>query len=57
MSDDGFFDAHIADGYDVEAGRTDPALIDAAVSCIAGLAGGQPVLEFASGTGRIALPL
>ncbi|HEX5120747.1 MAG TPA: class I SAM-dependent methyltransferase [Pseudonocardiaceae bacterium] len=35
----------------------DPAVVDPAVDFLAGLAGGDPVLELGIGTGRIALPL
>lgn len=54
---DGYFDAEVAKTYDDDAGRTDPALIAATVDVLADLAGAGPVLEFAVGTGRIALPL
>lgn len=35
----------------------DPAVLEPAVAFLAALAGDGPVLEFAIGTGRIALPL
>ncbi len=56
--DDGLFDARIAETYDADvAHRFDPDALDAEVGCVASLAGSGPVLEFAIGTGRLALPL
>ncbi len=57
MQDNGFFDAEVARTYDRDHGGTDPAVIAQTAYVLAGLAGGGPVLEFAIGTGRIALPL
>ena len=50
--------AVIAEVYDVTyAAKEDPAALDPMVGLLAELAGGGPVLEFAAGTGRVALPL
>ena len=54
--DDGHFDAQVARTYDADH-PTDPATLRATVETLRDLAGGGAVLEFASGTGRIALPL
>ena len=54
MTSDGFFDAMIAADYDTDHAAADPSQ---AVQVLAELAGGNPVLEFAIGTGRVALPL
>ena len=48
------YGTHIADAYDDVYADLSP---DAAVSCLAALAGGGAVLELGIGTGRIALPL
>lgn len=53
MQDDGHFGADVAARYDDDAGPPDPAAID----LLAELANGGFALEFAIGTGRIALPL
>ena len=55
MGEDGFFDADIAQGYDEE--HTDPGDLDASIAFLTQLAAGRRVLEFAIGTGRVALPL
>jgi SAM-dependent methyltransferase len=48
----------IAEVYDATyAAQTDPAVLDPMVGLLAELANGGPVLEFAVGTGRVALPL
>lgn len=58
MSDDGFFDERIAAGYDASEGEQfEPAAIEETVDLLAEIAGGGRALEFAIGTGRIALPL
>ena len=57
MTDDGYFGVDVAAGYDDEVGAGDPALVEPAVDLLACLAGNGPALEFAIGTGRIALPL
>jgi len=57
MQDDGAFDAAVAATYDALHGATDPAVLEQTVSCLAKLAQGGSVLEFAIGTGRVALPL
>ncbi|MEL6437180.1 MAG: class I SAM-dependent methyltransferase [Pseudomonadota bacterium] len=54
---DGHFGADIASTYDDEHGGNDCRRVDAAVAVLAELAGGGAALEFAIGTGRIALPL
>lgn len=52
------FVGRLAELYDeTELLNSQPAALDAAVSFLAELAGDGPVLEFAIGTGRIALPL
>ena len=37
--------------------KFEPSVLDPIVDLLAGLAGGGPALEFAVGTGRVALPL
>jgi SAM-dependent methyltransferase len=55
---DGYFGEDVASRYDDPAEPTNSAeLIDPAVDFLADGARGGPVLEFAIGTGRIALPL
>jgi SAM-dependent methyltransferase len=56
---DGYFSEHVARTYDDATGdEFDPAVIDATVEVLAGLAGpGGRALEFAIGTGRVAVPL
>jgi hypothetical protein len=56
--DDGYFDERIAARYDESCAEMfDAAAVDPVVDLLAGLAGSGPALEFAIGTGRIALPL
>jgi hypothetical protein len=57
MTDDGWFGEDVAATYDQDAPMFDPAVLEPAVAFLAALAGDGPVLEFAIGTGRIALPL
>ncbi|QDY71335.1 class I SAM-dependent DNA methyltransferase [Qingshengfaniella alkalisoli] len=57
MQDDGFFDEAVAATYDDDEASNDPAEIERIVAWLAELAGNGPALEFAIGTGRIALPL
>ena len=57
MHDDGYFDAQVAITYDADHGDTDPEIIEQTISTLRQLAGEGEVLEFAIGTGRIALPL
>ena len=57
MHDDGYFDEQIAAGYDSEEGMFAPEAVEPAVDVLAELAGDGAALEFAIGTGRIALPL
>ena len=53
-----WFDEPVAARYDESTGPYfDPAAIDATADFLAGLAGGGDALEFAIGTGRIAVPL
>jgi SAM-dependent methyltransferase len=52
-----YFDARIAEGYDADTAISDPAIVGATVDFLAELAGDGAALEFAVGTGRIALPL
>ena len=48
----------VADTYDATSvAMYDPAVLDPAIDLLADLAGGGPALEFAVGTGRVALPL
>jgi SAM-dependent methyltransferase len=55
---DGYFGEQVAAVYDEQsAGMFDPAVVEPAVERLAALAAGGDVLEFAVGTGRIALPL
>lgn len=58
MHDDGYFDERFASRYDeISSSMFDPAVLDPTVEFLAELSGGGKVLEFASGTGRVALPL
>jgi SAM-dependent methyltransferase len=58
VNDDGYFDEAVAARYDDnEAEQFDRDEIDAIADLLAELAGGGRALEFAIGTGRIALPL
>jgi SAM-dependent methyltransferase len=55
---DGYFPERVAARYDESsADMFEPAVVDAAVDVLAGLAGGGRALELGIGTGRIALPL
>jgi SAM-dependent methyltransferase len=55
---EGFFGERVAAVYDERsAGMFDPAVVGPAVDLLAELAGDGATLEFAIGTGRIALPL
>ncbi|MEO0544473.1 MAG: class I SAM-dependent methyltransferase [Pseudomonadota bacterium] len=53
----GYFTEAVADTYDEDHGGTDPLLIEQTVDCLLDLTDGGSALEFAIGTGRIALPL
>jgi SAM-dependent methyltransferase len=56
--DEGYFGERVAAVYDEHsASMFDPAVVGPAVDTLAELAGDGRVLEFAIGTGRIALPL
>ena len=56
--DDGYFDERVAARYDESSAEMFSAeAIDPTVDFLADLAGDGPALEFAVGTGRIALPL
>ncbi|MGB5756120.1 MAG: class I SAM-dependent methyltransferase [Acidimicrobiales bacterium] len=56
--DDGIFDETVAARYDrASASMFDPAILEPTVSLLEELAGGGRVLEFAVGTGRVAIPL
>lgn len=57
MHDDGYFDGAVAATYDNDSAMFDASVIDPAVDVLAALAGNGRALEFAIGTGRIALPL
>ena len=53
-----YFDERIARTYDERSAEMfDPALLDRTVGFLADLAGDRAALEFAIGTGRVALPL
>jgi SAM-dependent methyltransferase len=53
-----YFDEHRAERYDADsADMFEPATLEPAVAFLAELAGTGPALEFAIGTGRVALPL
>jgi SAM-dependent methyltransferase len=55
---EGYFGERVAAVYDAHsAGMFDPAVVGPAVTVLAELAGDGRALEFAVGTGRIALPL
>jgi len=55
---EGFFGERVASHYDERAAAMfDPAVVGPVVELLAGLAGEGRALEFAIGTGRIALPL
>jgi SAM-dependent methyltransferase len=57
-SGEGYFGERVAASYDEHsAGMFDPAVVGPAVDRLAELAGDGMALEFAIGTGRIALPL
>jgi SAM-dependent methyltransferase len=57
-ADEGYFGERVAAVYDEHsASMFDPAVVEPAVGRLAELAGGGAALEFAIGTGRIALPL
>ncbi|MBB5858332.1 methyltransferase domain-containing protein [Amycolatopsis umgeniensis] len=53
---DGWFPESVASGYDAPGGANAPEVVTPAVDVLEDLADG-PVLEFAVGTGRIAVPL
>lgn len=57
MNEDGFFDDSVASTYDRDHCGNDPELIQTTVDVLSQLAGGGSALEFAIGTGRVALPL
>jgi SAM-dependent methyltransferase len=57
-ADEGYFGERVAAVYDEHsAGMFDPAVVGPAVEVLAELTGDGTALEFAIGTGRIALPL
>jgi hypothetical protein len=58
MHDDGYFDEHVAAGYDESSAEMfKPEVVNPVVDFLVGLAGDGRVLELGIGTGRIALPL
>ena len=58
MHDDGYFDEHVAAGYDESSAEMfKPEVVNPVVDFLVGLAGAGRVLELGIGTGRIALPL
>lgn len=57
MNEDGHFGDAVAKNYDRDHGGNDPTLIKRTVDRLTELAGAGSILEFAVGTGRIALPL
>ena len=54
---DNHFDTDVAATYDDDPAAFDPVLLEATTRRLADLAAGGPALEFAIGTGRVALPL
>ena len=56
MRHDDYFGERVAARYD-DSVASSPAIVDPAVDFLARLADGGPALEFAVGTGRIAIPL
>src|SRR5688572_6368489 len=57
-ADEGYFGELVADTYDAHsASMFDPAVVGPAADTLAALTGDGRALEFAIGTGRIALPL
>jgi SAM-dependent methyltransferase len=52
-----YFDERIARTYDADTTMSDPSVVRPTVDFLAALAGDGAALEFAIGTGRIALPL
>jgi ubiquinone/menaquinone biosynthesis C-methylase UbiE len=57
MQGDGYFDESVAATYDDHHGNADTEAIARTVDVLSELAGNGTALEFAIGTGRIALPL
>jgi hypothetical protein len=58
LTEEGYFGERVAAGYDQHSGGMfDPEVVTPAVDMLAELAGEGAALEFAIGTGRIALPL
>ena len=57
MYNDGYFDEKIALAYDENHKSDDPTSINQMIDCLDSLAGQSDILEFAIGTGRVALPL
>ncbi len=58
VQQDEIWDAEAASRYDTPGtGMFAPEVLDPAVDCLARLAGDGPALEFAVGTGRVAIPL
>jgi SAM-dependent methyltransferase len=58
MRQEDIWDAEVAQGYDTPgSGMFAPEVLGPAVDRLAGLAGGGRALEFAIGTGRVAIPL
>lgn len=57
MNDDGYFGEEIAAHYDDDPAMFDPALLARTVGFLRDHARGGAALEFAVGTGRVALPL
>jgi len=58
MTSSDLWDEETAERYDeVSAGRFAPEVLAPSVDFLARLAGGGPALEFAVGTGRVAIPL
>jgi len=58
MADEGYFGEHVTARYDdVSWSMFDPALLAATAAFLQEMAGGGAALEFAIGTGRVAVPL
>lgn len=58
MGQDGIWDVDAAQDYDTPgSGMFAPEVLEPTIDCLARLAGDGPALEFAVGTGRVAIPL
>ena len=57
MQDNGYFNETVAATYDQVHGEDDPKRFKQMIDCLDSLSEGGDILEFAIGTGRVALPL